>query len=74
MSWKTCPTHGPDKPEAWGCPECVRELREERQRLEPVLQFLRGAAPLEGVWFGEDHPTERGHFWWRKRLPPSTPL
>ena len=25
-----CPTHGQQPPEAWGCPECLRELREER--------------------------------------------
>ena len=24
-----CPTHGQQPPEAWGCPDCVRELREE---------------------------------------------
>ena len=33
-----------------------------------VLKFLNGEAPLDGVWFGEDHPTERGSYWWRKRL------
>jgi hypothetical protein len=36
---------------------------------EEILAFLRGAAPLEGVWFGEKHPTRRGMFWWRKLLP-----
>lgn len=30
-----------------------------------VLQFLMGADPLEGVWFGEPHPTRKGKFWWR---------
>ena len=24
-----CPTHGQQPPQAWGCPECLRELREE---------------------------------------------
>lgn len=33
-----------------------------------VMAFLSGAGPLDGVWFGEDHPTERGKFWWRKHL------
>lgn len=38
-----------------------------------VVEFLRGAAPLEGVWFSERHPTERGAFWWRKHLPAAAP-
>jgi len=27
--WWRCDTHGPAHPTAWGCPECVREMREE---------------------------------------------
>ena len=27
--WWTCPTHGDAQPNAWGCPECVREMRDE---------------------------------------------
>lgn len=27
-TWKTCAIHGDDNPNAWGCPECLRELRE----------------------------------------------
>lgn len=34
-----------------------------------VVRFLTGECPLDGVWFGEKHPTERGTYWWRKRLP-----
>lgn len=34
----------------------------------PVFAFLDGSGPLEGVWFGEPHPTEQGKFWWRKHL------
>lgn len=37
-----------------------------------VVEFLRGAGPLDGVWFGDKHPTEQGLFWWRKRLQPYT--
>jgi len=33
-----------------------------------VVEFLCGAAPLDGVWFGDRHPTERGMYWWRKYL------
>ncbi len=33
-----------------------------------MLDFLCGAGPLEGAWFGEKHPTEYGAFWWRRRL------
>jgi hypothetical protein len=33
-----------------------------------VVEFLKGAAALDGAWFGERHRTERGAFWWRKRL------
>jgi len=36
-----------------------------------VLAFLKGSGPLDGVHFGEPHPTERGAFWWRKHLPSS---
>jgi len=38
-----CPTHGQQPENAWGCPDCVRELREELARqgnpgpLLPVL-------------------------------------
>lgn len=34
-----------------------------------VLAFLAGEGPLDGVYFGEAHPTDRGLFWWRKYLP-----
>jgi len=36
-----------------------------------VVTFLRGAGTLDGVWFGNRHPTERGEFWWRKWLSAS---
>ena len=43
VNWKTCRTHGGAKPNVWGCPECLRELREENKHLretlvEPVAQ------------------------------------
>lgn len=33
-----------------------------------ILKFLLGEGSLDGVWFGDIHPTERGMFWWRKHL------
>lgn len=36
--------------------------------LEQVAAFLDGSAPLDGCWFGEKNPKERGMFWWRKHL------
>ena len=33
-----------------------------------VLNFMLGADDLDGVWFGERHPKEKGAFWWRNRL------
>jgi hypothetical protein len=36
--------------------------------LDEIAEFLYGAAPLDGVWFGDPHPTEKGNFWWRKHL------
>jgi hypothetical protein len=51
--------------------EHVRELERKAtmaDQLAPVLAFLAGEAPLDGVWFGDPHPTERGAFWWRKHL------
>lgn len=31
--WWDCATHGPATANAWGCPECVREMRGEIARL-----------------------------------------
>jgi len=43
-----------------------RRKRKKYVRLPlPVLKFLLGIAPLEGVWFGEKHPKRKGNFWWR---------
>lgn len=33
-----------------------------------LLKFLLGEAPLDGVWFGQRHPTRRSEFWWREVL------
>lgn len=36
--------------------------------IDKVHAFLLGEGELDGVSFGERHPTERGAFWWRKHL------
>jgi hypothetical protein len=43
MTWKTCKLHGDDKPGVWGCPDCLRELREENKRMRHRIECLRGA-------------------------------
>lgn len=49
-----CPTHGQQPPEAWGCPECLRELREELaaarlQQQQPVSPADHIPDPTEMV-------------------------
>jgi hypothetical protein len=36
--------------------------------LRAISNFLMGEAPLEGVEFGDRHPTKAGAFWWRHNL------
>jgi hypothetical protein len=40
--------------------------------LQTVVRFLCGEGPMDGVWFGEPHPRERGKYWWRKYLRAAT--
>jgi len=49
MTWETCRTHGGAKPNVWGCPECLRELREENKHLRGTLVELvaQKAAEIE---------------------------
>lgn len=49
--------------------QAVRLSEEQRA----VLAFLHGEAPLDGAWFGDQRPTERGAFWWRKHLRAAFP-
>ncbi len=48
--WHSCPTHGIPPENAWGCPECVRELREENANLrrdaKQAAYYLRQYARL----------------------------
>ena len=49
--------------------ERLLQEREGNSISDEMLNFLHGCGPLEGFHFGEIPPTERGQFWWRKRLP-----
>jgi hypothetical protein len=42
-SWWNCATHGRAQKNAWGCPECVRELRVDKAVLLDTLAELCGA-------------------------------
>ena len=55
--------------------ERLLQEREGNSISDEMLNFLHGCGPLEGFHFGEIPPTERGQFWWRKRLsrPKDTP-
>jgi hypothetical protein len=39
-------------------------------KLPEVIAFLKGEGPLDGVWFGEPHPSGKP-YWWRTLLPAS---
>lgn len=45
---------------------CDHDAQDEALSLPAdIAQFLMGTGPLEGVHFGDDHPTRKGKFWWR---------
>lgn len=46
-TWRTCRTHGDEKPNAYGCAECVRE---QRQRIVELEQQLTEAKRLLLQW------------------------
>ena len=61
---RQCPTHGQQPPNAWGCPECLRELRAELARIKaPAADGEREeladrlgwiAAQLSDIGWGDD--------------------
>lgn len=65
----TCGATGPQKSSesdataAWN-----RRPPQVGRGMEEVVAFLLGSAPLDDVWFGDRHPTEKGAFWWRRHL------
>ena len=44
--WWDCATHGRAQENAWGCPECVKELREENRLLRQLLAVQVGGTKL----------------------------
>lgn len=40
--WWHCDTHGPGRLNAWGCPDCVAELRRWKSTHAPRLEALEG--------------------------------
>ncbi|MFA5899409.1 MAG: hypothetical protein WC829_09895 [Hyphomicrobium sp.] len=50
---------------SWANVAPVKPLTDDQTRM---LNFLYGAGELDGVWFGEHHPTAKGEFWWREHL------
>ncbi len=53
--WKTCEKHGDAKDNIWGCPECLRELREENKRLRKIAAHVPAAvyiAAKEAAGYG----------------------
>jgi hypothetical protein len=44
------------------------EMRDALKDHHPVFAFLLGVGPLDGVWFSDPRPLEKGAFWWRKHL------
>ena len=64
--WR-CDTHGPAKAGAWGCPECVHEMRAEIEELDALRETLadilrrtavalRGPEPPLTMWSWHDLP------------------
>ena len=45
-NWKTCALHGDENPHVWGCPECLRILRAENERLRAVLGRIAAGAVM----------------------------
>jgi len=67
---RKCPTHGQQPPNAWGCPECVRELR---RQLATAREALRRLVRWELEGF--DRETVKSVYNWHTRgmtgpLPP----
>lgn len=45
--WWDCATHGRGRANAWGCHECVREMREEIKRLRAALTKIEAGLCID---------------------------
>jgi hypothetical protein len=63
---QNCPTHGQQPDNAWGCPECVRELRQEDERLRSAMATAREAVRRLVRWNlqGYDSQVVEGIYLW----------
>jgi hypothetical protein len=50
---QNCPTHGQQPPNTWGCPECVRELRQEAEQLRVERDAARVRLLVMNRCFGD---------------------
>ena len=49
LQWRYCDAHGTGTEYAWGCPECVREMRKEITRLTACLRYEQHRAERIGT-------------------------
>lgn len=58
-----CPTHGPGRAEAWGCPDCVAFLRREveglRSLIDQIVQAARAAESPEDMLYAVEQAARR---------------
>lgn len=68
--WWTCPTHGDAQPNAWGCQECVREMRGELDAHAALIAEVFTIAQLGVLPDGDivDTPTLLWAEEWARRL------
>lgn len=65
--WWKCDTHGPAKAGAWGCPECVSEMRAELMFTRRVLcDLMQTGIAQQTLWAlraGQGNNTKDGEAW-----------
>ena len=57
INWKTCEKHGDANENGWGCPKCLRELREENKRLRKIAAHVQAdvyIAAKEAAGYGTE--------------------
>jgi hypothetical protein len=58
-----CPTHGQQPKNAWGCPECIRELREEL-KCKPQLIYTKDRLPDSSDCCAHPRTNKTGEWCW----------